>query len=89
MIIITGTGTRVAESRNGSSSGAPLLHVEYTTGPVANRAPNVDAGSDQAVTLPNDAFLDGTVTDDGLPSTTLTTTWSRFDGPGTVTFGDA
>ncbi|MEE9569859.1 MAG: metallophosphoesterase, partial [Candidatus Binatia bacterium] len=43
VIIITGTGKRVAESRNGSSSGAPLLHVEYTTGPVANRAPSVDA----------------------------------------------
>jgi hypothetical protein len=29
VIIITGTGERVAESYNGSSSGAPLLHVEY------------------------------------------------------------
>ncbi len=29
VIIITGTGERVAESYNGSSAGAPLLHVEY------------------------------------------------------------
>jgi PKD repeat protein len=30
VIIITGTGERTAESYDGSSSGAPLLHVEYT-----------------------------------------------------------
>jgi len=87
VIIITGTGERVAESYNGSNSGAPLLHVEYNTGPVANRAPNVDAGPDQTVTLPNDAFLDGTVTDDGLPpAEAVTTTWSQVSGPNTVTF---
>ena len=32
-IIITGTGTRWAESYDGDSAGAPLLHVEYDTGP--------------------------------------------------------
>jgi len=31
VIIITGTGERVAESYNGDQSGAPLLHVEYST----------------------------------------------------------
>lgn len=30
--VITGSGTRTAESYNGSSSAAPLLHVEYQTG---------------------------------------------------------
>jgi len=89
VIIITGAGKRVAESYNGSSSGAPLLHVEYVTGPVANRAPNVDAGQDQTVTLPSGASLDATVTDDGLPSSTLTTTWSKLSGPGSVTFANA
>jgi hypothetical protein len=29
VIIITGTGKRVAEAYEGSSAGAPLLHVEY------------------------------------------------------------
>jgi hypothetical protein len=29
VIVITGTGERVAESYNGDSNGAPLLHVEY------------------------------------------------------------
>jgi hypothetical protein len=33
VIIVTGTGERVAESYNGNSSGAPLLHVEYSTVP--------------------------------------------------------
>ncbi|NIM60047.1 MAG: hypothetical protein GTO16_14085, partial [Candidatus Aminicenantes bacterium] len=89
VIIITGTGKRVAESYNGSSSGAPLLHMEYVAGPVTNRAPNVDAGPDQTVTLPNGAILDATVTDDGLPSGTLITTWSQVSGPGTVDFADA
>ena len=32
VIIITGTGQRCAESYNGSSSKAPLLHIEYKTG---------------------------------------------------------
>ena len=51
--------------------------------------PTVFAGPDQTVTLPNSANLDGTVTDDGLPTPALTTTWSRISGPGTVTFGNA
>jgi len=29
VIIITGTGKRVAESYNGDAPGAPLLHIEY------------------------------------------------------------
>ncbi|GJL78467.1 MAG: hypothetical protein NPINA01_14560 [Nitrospinaceae bacterium] len=32
-VIINGTGERVAESYNGVSSAAPLLHVEYVTSP--------------------------------------------------------
>ena len=31
VIIITGSGERTAESYNGSSSAAPLLHVEYVS----------------------------------------------------------
>ncbi len=57
-----------------------------------NQPPVVNAGPDQAITLPNlTAALDGTVTDDGLPNppAVVTTTWSLVSGPGTVTFGDA
>jgi VWFA-related protein len=66
--------------------------VEITVSPVqrANRPPAVDAGPPQAVTLPAAASLDGTVTDDGLPSPpgVVLTTWSQVSGPGTVTFAD-
>ena len=31
--VISGSGKRVAESFDGSSGGAPLLHIEYETGP--------------------------------------------------------
>lgn len=56
-----------------------------------NVAPTVNAGSPQNITLPNSASLDGTVSDDGLPSPpgSVTTTWSKVSGPGTVTFGNA
>jgi serine protease len=55
-----------------------------------NTAPVVSAGPDQTITLPSSASLDGTVSDDGLPNppATVTTTWSKVSGPGTVTFGN-
>ncbi len=46
---ITGTGKRVAESYNGSASGAPLLHVEYVPSGPAGSAPV--ANPDSATTL--------------------------------------
>ena len=55
---------------------------------LTNVAPVVNAGSSQNIILPNTAFLDGTVTDDGLPSSTVTS-WSKVTGSGTVTFGNA
>ena len=63
--------------------------VTITVSP-ENQAPIVlVAGPTQTVTLPNSAPLDGTVTDDGLPpGSTLTTTWTKQSGSGTVTFGN-
>jgi CARDB len=59
-------------------------------GTQTNTAPAVSAGSDQMINLPSNANLDGTVTDDGLPNPpgTVTNTWSKVSGPGTVTFGN-
>ncbi len=54
-----------------------------------NQAPLVDAGVDQLIELGHSLFLDGTVTDDGLPDGSLTTVWTKVDGPGNVTFVDA
>ena len=90
VVIFTGTGERVAESYDGSASSAPLLSVEYAAGPRVNRPPAVDAGADQAIILPNSAFLAGTVADDGLPDppATITTLWTQVGGTGAATFTD-
>jgi uncharacterized protein YjiK len=88
VIIVTGTGERVAEAWNGDQAGAPLLTVTYGTAP-SNQPPVVDAGQDKSIVLPaNSVQLDGTVSDDGIPNGTLTTQWSVVSGPGSVTFGD-
>jgi glucose/arabinose dehydrogenase len=56
--------------------------------PPTNQPPLVSAGADLTVTLPANALLDGTVTDDGLPIPpgSTTTTWSMVSGPAPVTF---
>src|SRR5207249_6557520 len=57
---------------------------------VGNTPPTVNAGAAQTITLPSSATLNGTAADDGLPvGSTLTVTWSKVSGPGTVTFGNA
>jgi hypothetical protein len=72
-----------------ADDGELNVHDDVTI--TVNTAPVVDAGLDQAITLPTSASLDGTVSDDGLPTSpgTVTTTWSKVSGPGTVTFGNA
>jgi MYXO-CTERM domain-containing protein len=54
-----------------------------------NQAPVVDAGVSQLITLGRSVFLDGTVSDDGLPDGTLITAWTKESGPGNVTFVNA
>lgn len=79
-----------------STSGVYILQLSVNDGAAttssqvtitANRAPVVSAGADQSIVLPASATLNGTATDDGLPGNSLTTTWSKVSGPGTVTFG--
>ena len=87
----SGTGRRTAEAFEGGATLAPLLHVDFTTGSgggTTNQPPVVSAGTDQTITLPATASLDGTVDDDGLPNPpgATTSTWSEVSGPGTVTF---
>ncbi|MCC6454634.1 MAG: hypothetical protein IT328_06805 [Caldilineaceae bacterium] len=60
--------------------------------PSTNEPPTVDAGPSRTIYLPGHlALLDGTVTDDGLPSDpgTVQTTWSQLQGPSNVLFADA
>lgn len=58
------------------------------TGGGGNTAPTVNAGADLTALVSIAANLDATVVDDGNPSGTLTTTWSRVSGPGNVVFGN-
>jgi len=76
---------------NRAADGEPLTIVSASfAGTPANHAPAVNAGADQTITLPATTTLNGTVTDDGLPAgSTLTTTWTKVSGPGSVTFSDA
>ena len=53
-----------------------------------NAPPFVYAGSDQIIALSSSVTLAGTASDDGLPSNTLTTTWTTFSGPAAATFGN-
>ena len=56
----------------------------------ANRAPTVNAGAAATITLPASASLSGSVSDDGLPTgATVTSLWTKSNGPGVVTFGNA
>ena len=52
-----------------SAAGGVALELKAGGGP-ANQAPSASAGPDLTVVLPNPAVLDGTVSDDGLPSGT-------------------
>ncbi|MDX1449010.1 MAG: hypothetical protein R3246_08075, partial [Acidimicrobiia bacterium] len=45
VFLITGTGTRTAESYNGDAPNAPLFHVTYTTPGPANQPPVVTVSS--------------------------------------------
>ncbi len=54
-----------------------------------NQPPIVSAGTDKSIVRPNEATLNGTMRDDGLPTpVSLTATWSMVSGPGTVVFAN-
>jgi hypothetical protein len=71
-----------------NGSGVPSVARIVRLEGGGNQAPVVSAGADQTITLPANANLAGSASDDG-PAELLTTTWSKLSGPGTVTFGDA
>ncbi|MPZ94474.1 MAG: hypothetical protein GEU96_06020 [Propionibacteriales bacterium] len=88
-VLIGGTGRRTADAlEDGHPAVINLTWHLPLDG--ANRVPVTDAGADQEVQLPGSAALAGTVVDDGLPTPpgTVTSTWTKVSGPGTVTFVD-
>ena len=58
---------------------------------VINRLPEVSAGANQTITRFQEANLEGTISDDGLPNPPgqVTSSWSLQSGPGSVLFSDA
>jgi hypothetical protein len=74
-------------------NGAGILQITESDlpPPPINRPPTVDAGAAQTITLPtNTVNLNGAASDDGLPQgSTLSVSWSKVSGPGTVTFSAA
>ena len=85
-----GSYTLRLTANDSALSASDDIVVTVNAAPV-NHAPVANAGPDQTITLPAKANLVGTVTDDGLPNppATVTTTWSKVSGTGTVTFGNA
>ncbi len=71
-----------------ASDGDATVFDEVTvTVTPANGAPQVDAGPDQAITLPTDTVtLTGTVVDDGRPGGPLTHSWAQLSGPAAAVF---
>ncbi|MEO7253572.1 MAG: PASTA domain-containing protein, partial [Casimicrobium sp.] len=59
--------------------------------PSGNLAPVVNAGPNQTIVFPATANLSGSAIDDGLPNppAVLSFVWTKFSGPGTVTFAAA
>ncbi|NOX31015.1 MAG: hypothetical protein GXP35_13360, partial [Actinobacteria bacterium] len=53
-----------------------------------NGAPSVEAGADASIESGEAATLDGSASDDGVGGGSLTVSWRKVSGPGTVTFAD-
>jgi hypothetical protein len=86
---VAGTYVLRLTANDGALSASSTVTITVNPTP-ANQPPVVNAGSNQTITLPAAASLNGTVTDDGLPSppATVTVAWSKDSGPGTVTFAN-
>ena len=71
---------------NDGKVDSPPVTVSITANPI-NQPPIVNAGLNQTIILPvNIANLNGTATDDGLPTGILNITWSEVSGPAVVVF---
>ena len=84
VLTIAGTGSRTAESFNGSPAGAPLLHIEFSSEPIPNRPPvAVDdtATAVVATALTIDVTANDTDPDNNLDPSSANTTCFGCSGP--------
>ena len=83
VLIITGSGRRVAEAFDGDAAGAPLLHVEYDS--TGNRLPGVAIsapGNSWTFNAGNSITFTGTASDIEDGDLTASLVWeSDLDGP--------
>ena len=85
-----GTYVLQLSATDGALTSTSTVTITVNAAPPVNQPPTISAGSNQTITLPASAGLSGTASDDGLPAgSTLTVTWSKVSGPGTVTFANA
>gem|GEM_PF-1206202 len=83
VLIITGSGKRVAESFDGIPDAAPLLHVEYTSGDDQNPMVTInDPAGGSTFNQADTITFSGTADDVEDGDLTATLTWeSDLDGP--------
>ncbi len=86
---MAGTYVLRLTANDGSLQSSDDVTIQVNAATPQNAAPVVNAGADQAITLPGVASLSGSASDDGQPSGTLNTTWTKVSGPGSVSFGNA
>jgi RHS repeat-associated protein len=90
IILPVPAGTNVASVTAGWAGDSLYLPASKSVNTTINSAPIVNAGGDQAITLPCAVNLSGNVSDDGFPGgVPLEFSWSKLSGPGIVSFADA
>jgi RHS repeat-associated protein len=69
---------------------SPEYRERFGQASPSNQSPQVFAGVDQSIALPNTATLSGAVVDDGQPAgNLLVVSWGKISGPGSVIFSNA
>ena len=92
-LLVNGGNVFAVEIHQANTNSSDIIFDLELSGSAfpTNQGPSSNAGSDQTITLPASATLNGTVSDDGLPIPPglLTFGWTKFSGPGTVSFANA
>ena len=92
-LLVNGSNVLAVEIHQANAGSSDIILDLELSGSAfpPNQVPSANAGPDQSITLPASATLKGTASDDGLPIPPglLTFGWTKFSGPGTVTFANA